>query len=191
MASSAAQLSKWDRRYVWHPFTQMQEWEREEPLIIEKAKGPYLYDTHGHKYLDGTSSIWVNLHGHRHPAIDRAIREQLTKVAHSTLLGAAGPPSIMLARKLVNVAPKGLTRVFYSDDGSTAVEVALKMAVQYWQQQRPPQQQKTEFIRLDAAYHGDTVGSMSVGGVSCFTNASGRCCFPPLRSMPPTAIDAR
>ena len=168
MASSAAQLSKWDRRYVWHPFTQMQEWEREEPLIIEKAKGPYLYDTHGNKYLDGTSSIWVNLHGHRHPAIDRAIREQLTKVAHSTLLGAAGPPSIMLARKLVNVAPKGLTRVFYSDDGSTAVEVALKMAVQYWQQQRPPQQQKTEFIRLDAAYHGDTVGSMSVGGVSLF-----------------------
>lgn len=146
----------------------MQEWEREEPLIIEKAKGPYLYDTHGNKYLDGTSSIWVNLHGHRHPAIDRAIREQLTKVAHSTLLGAAGPPSIVLARKLVNAAPKGLTRVFYSDDGSTAVEVALKMAVQYWQQQRPPQQRKTEFIRLDAAYHGDTVGSMSVGGVSLF-----------------------
>lgn len=146
----------------------MQEWEREEPLIIEKAKGPYLYDTHGNKYLDGTSSLWVNLHGHRHPAIDRAIREQLTKVAHSTLLGAAGPPSILLARKLVTVAPKGLTRVFYSDDGSTAVEVALKMAVQYWQQQRPPQHQKTEFIRLDAAYHGDTVGSMSVGGVSLF-----------------------
>lgn len=146
----------------------MQEWEREEPLIIEKAKGPYLYDTHGNKYLDGTSSLWVNLHGHRHPAIDRAIREQLTKVAHSTLLGAAGPPSILLARKLVTVAPKGLTRVFYSDDGSTAVEVALKMAVQYWQQQRPPQHRKTEFIRLDAAYHGDTVGSMSVGGVSLF-----------------------
>ena len=146
----------------------MQEWEREEPLIIEKAKGPYLYDTQGNKYLDGTSSLWVNLHGHRHPAIDRAIREQLTKVAHSTLLGAAGPPSILLARTLVNVAPKGLTRVFYSDDGSTAVEVALKMAVQYWQQQRPPQHRKTEFIRLDAAYHGDTVGSMSVGGVSLF-----------------------
>ena len=146
----------------------MQEWEREEPLIIEKAKGPYLYDTHGNKYLDGTSSLWVNLHGHRHPAIDRAIREQLTKVAHSTLLGAAGPPSILLARTLVTVAPKGLTRVFYSDDGSTAVEVALKMAVQYWQQQRPPQHRKTEFIRLDAAYHGDTVGSMSVGGVSLF-----------------------
>ena len=146
----------------------MQEWEREEPLIIEKAKGPYLYDTHGNQYLDGTSSLWVNLHGHRHPAIDRAIREQLTKVAHSTLLGAAGPPSILLARKLVTVAPKGLTRVFYSDDGSTAVEVALKMAVQYWQQQRPPQHQKTEFIRLDAAYHGDTVGSMSVGGVALF-----------------------
>lgn len=146
----------------------MKEWEREAPLIIEKAKGPYLYDTQGKKYLDGTSSIWVNLHGHRHPAIDQAIREQLTKVAHSTLLGAASPPSIALAKKLVEIAPKGLTRVFYSDDGSTAVEVALKMAVQYWQQQSPPQQQKTEFVCLDAAYHGDTLGSMSVSGVSLF-----------------------
>ncbi len=162
------QLSKWDRQYVWHPFTQMQEWEQEDPLIIEKAKGAYLYDSCGNKYLDGTSSIWVNLHGHRHPAMDKAIREQLNKVAHSTLLGQASPPSILLAKELVKISPKGLTRVFYSDDGSTAVEVALKMAIQYWQQQNPPAKKKKKFVRLDLAYHGDTAGSMSVGGITLF-----------------------
>lgn len=165
---SFSQLSKWDRQYVWHPFTQMKEWEQEDPLIIEKGNGTYLYDIHGNKYLDGSSSIWVNLHGHRHFALDAAIRKQLRKIAHSTLLGAASPPSIVLARELVKIAPKGLTRVFYSDDGSTAVEVALKMAIQYWQQQNRPQKKKKKFVRLDAAYHGDTMGSMSVGGVSLF-----------------------
>lgn len=163
-----AQLSTWDRQFVWHPFTQMQEWDQDDPLIIEKAKGAYLYDIHGNKYLDGTSSIWVNLHGHRHPAIDKAIRDQLHKVAHSTLLGAASPPSIVLAKELIKIAPKGLSRVFYSDDGSTAVEVALKMAIQYWQQQSPPAKKKRKFVRLNLAYHGDTAGSMSVGGVKLF-----------------------
>ena len=146
----------------------MKEWEQEDPLIIEKGTGIYLYDIHGNKYLDGSSSIWVNLHGHRHPVLDTAIQEQLDKIAHSTLLGAASPPSIILARELIKIAPRGLTRVFYSDDGSTAVEVALKMAIQYWQQQRPPQKEKKTFVRLDAAYHGDTMGSMSVGGISLF-----------------------
>ena len=146
----------------------MQEWEQEDPLIIEKGNGVYLYDTHGNTYLDGSSSIWVNLHGHRHRMLDTAIQNQLGKIAHSTLLGAASPPSILLAKKLVNVAPKGLTRVFYSDDGATAVEVALKMAIQYWQQQSPPQKKKKTFVRLDAAYHGDTIGSMSVGGTARF-----------------------
>ena len=163
-----AQLSKWDREYVWHPFTQMREWEQEDPLIIEKAKGPYLQDIHGNKYLDGTSSVWVNLHGHQHPLIDQAIRDQLKSVAHSTLLGAASPPSILLAKELVKIAPKGLAKVFYSDNGSTAVEVALKLALQYWQQQSPPQRKKKDFIRLDAAYHGDTMGSMSVSGLDLF-----------------------
>ncbi len=165
---SPATLSKWDRQYVWHPFTQMQEWEQEDPLIIERGDGVYVYDVHGNKYLDGSSSIWVNLHGHRHHALDTAIQHQLGKIAHSTLLGAASPPSIILARELVKIAPKGLTRVFYSDDGATAVEVALKMAIQYWQQQSPPQKKKKTFVRLDAAYHGDTIGSMSVGGVARF-----------------------
>ncbi len=165
---SSLKLSKWDRQYVWHPFTQMQEWEQEDPLIIEKGNGVYLYDIHGNKYLDGSSSIWVNLHGHRHRTLDTAIQEQLGNIAHSTLLGAASPPSIVLAKELVKIAPKGLTRVFYSDDGSTAVEVALKMAIQYWQQQHPPQKRKKMFVRLDAAYHGDTMGSMSVGGLPLF-----------------------
>ena len=165
---SSLKLSKWDRQYVWHPFTQMQEWEQEDPLIIEKGNGVYLYDIHGNKYLDGSSSIWVNLHGHRHSTLDTAIQEQLGNIAHSTLLGAASPPSIVLAKELVKIAPKGLTRVFYSDDGSTAVEVALKMAMQYWQQQNPPQKRKKMFVRLDAAYHGDTMGSMSVGGLPLF-----------------------
>ena len=165
---SSLKLSKWDRQYVWHPFTQMQEWEQEDPLIIEKGNGVYLYDMHGNKYLDGSSSIWVNLHGHRHRTLDTAIQEQLGNIAHSTLLGAASPPSIVLAKELVKIAPKGLTRVFYSDDGSTAVEVALKMAIQYWQQQHPPQKRKKMFVRLDAAYHGDTMGSMSVGGLPLF-----------------------
>ncbi|MXX11350.1 MAG: adenosylmethionine--8-amino-7-oxononanoate transaminase [Nitrospira sp. SB0677_bin_15] len=164
----SSKLSKWDRKYVWHPFTQMQEWEKEAPLIIERGDGIYLYDVHGNKYLDGSSSIWVNLHGHRHRTLDRAIQKQLDKIAHSTLLGAASPPSILLAKELVNIAPKGLTRVFYSDDGATAVEVALKMAIQYWQQQSPPQKKKKTFVRLDAAYHGDTMGSMSVGGTARF-----------------------
>ena len=122
--------------YLWHPFTQMQEWEQEEPIIIERGKGSYLIDTEGPKYLDGTSSIWVNLHGHRHPALDHALRAQLEKIAHTTLFGLSNPPSIELARAFIRIAPKGLTRVFYSDDGSTAVEVALKMAIQYWQQRR-------------------------------------------------------
>jgi len=177
-------LSKWDRQYVWHPFTQMQEWEQEDPLIIEKGDGVYLYDIHGNKYLDGSSSIWVNLHGHRNPVLDTAIQEQLGKIAHSTLLGAASPPSIALARELVKIAPKGLTRVFYSDDGSTAVEVALKMAIQYWQQQSPPQKKKKTFVRLDAAYHGDTMGSMSVGGTARFHER-----FRPLL-FPTVALDA-
>lgn len=166
--ADATQLANWDRRYVWHPFTQMQDWVRQPPLIIERAKGVYLYDTDGRRYLDGTSSIWLTVHGHRHPTLDRAIREQLSKAAHTTLLGLASPPSIRLARELIRLAPKGLTRVFYSDDGSTAVEVALKMAVQYWRQGPRRAGPKHTFAHLTQAYHGDTAGAMSVGGIELF-----------------------
>ncbi|MFO0773300.1 MAG: adenosylmethionine--8-amino-7-oxononanoate transaminase [Nitrospiraceae bacterium] len=165
---SPTALADWDRRYVWHPFTQMRDWERSTPLIITHAKGPYLYDHEGRRYLDGVSSIWVNLHGHRHPTLDRAIHRQLRQAAHTTLLGLASPPSIRLARELIRRAPTGLTRVFYSDDGSTAMEVALKMALQYWQQCRPAGPRKRTFVHFSQAYHGDTAGAMSIGGIDLF-----------------------
>jgi adenosylmethionine---8-amino-7-oxononanoate aminotransferase len=175
------QLAQWDRAYLWHPFTQMKEWEQEDPIIIERGKGSYLIDTEGRRYLDGTSSIWVNLHGHRHPTLDQALRQQLEKVAHSTLLGLSNPPAIELARELVRIAPKGLTRVFYSDDGSTAVEVALKMAVQYWQQRKPQLGSKRMFVNLKLAYHGDTAGAMSVGNIELFHARFQPLLFPTLK----------
>ena len=179
------QLAKWDRRYLWHPFTQMQEWEQEEPLIIERGKGSYLIDTEGNKYLDGTSSIWVNLHGHRHPILDRAVKKQLDKIAHSTFLGLSNPPAIELARELIRIAPKGLTRVFYSDNGSTAVEIALKMAVQYWQQRHPEAGPKNTFLHLKLAYHGDTIGAVSVGNIALFHSRFKPLLFPTLEAEPP------
>ena len=178
-------LTNWDRTYLWHPFTQMQEWEQEEPLIIERGKGPYLIDTEGKRYLDGTSSVWVNLHGHRHPSLDRAMKNQLDRLAHSTLLGLSNPPAIQLARELIRIAPKGLKRVFYSDNGSTAVEVALKMAVQYWQQRRPEAGPKHTFLHLKLAYHGDTIGAVSVGNIELFHSRFKALLFPTLEADPP------
>jgi adenosylmethionine---8-amino-7-oxononanoate aminotransferase len=159
-------LLKADQAHVWHPFTQMQGWASDEPLVIERAEGNYLFDDLGRRYLDGVSSLWCNVHGHRRREIDDAIRAQLDRVAHSTLLGLASVPSIELAAELVRVAPAGLTRVFYSDSGSTAVEVALKMAYQCWRQRGRPE--KARFAALQEAYHGDTVGSVSVGGMELF-----------------------
>lgn len=182
---TTAQLGQWDRTYLWHPFTQMQEWEREEPLIIERGKGVYLIDRAGRKYLDGTSSIWVNLHGHRHRALDRALRDQLGLIAHSTLLGLSNPPAILLARELIRLAPKGLRRVFYSDDGSTAVEAGLKMAVQYWQQHDPTAGPKHLFLHLKLAYHGDTIGAVSVGNIETFHSRFKPLLFPTLEADPP------
>ena len=163
----------------------MQEWEQEEPLIIERAQGSYLIDTEGRTYLDGTSSIWVNLHGHRHPALDRAVKRQLDKVAHSTLLGLSNIPAIELARELIKIAPQGLTRVFYSDNGSTAVEVALKMAVQYWQQRHPGAGPKHSFLHLKLAYHGDTIGAVSVGNIELFHGRFKPLLFPTVEAEPP------
>ena len=163
----------------------MQEWEQEEPLIIERGKGSYLIDTEGKKFLDGTSSIWVNLHGHRHPVLDRAIKKQLDKIAHSTLLGLANPPAIQLAQALIQIAPKGLKRVFYSDNGSTAVEIALKMAVQYWQQRHPEAGSKNTFLHLKMAYHGDTIGAVSVGNIEVFHARFKSLLFPTVEADPP------
>src|SRR3989454_12193288 len=125
-----------DRQFVWHPFTQMKGWLAAEPLVIERGEGPYLWDTKGRRYIDGVSSLWVNVHGHRVPEIDAAIREQLDRVAHSTLLGLANEPSVELARELAARAPAGLSKVFYSDSGATAVEAALKIAFQYHRQRK-------------------------------------------------------
>jgi len=164
-----ALLEQWDKQYVWHPFTQMQQYAREKPLIIARGEGSYLIDVEGNRYLDGVSSLWVTVHGHCHPALNRAIKEQLDEIAHSTLLGLANVPSILLAKKLVEITPPGLSKVFYSDAGATAVEIALKMAFQYWQQKEGGRfRSKTKFISLVEAYHGDTIGSVSVGGISLF-----------------------
>jgi len=162
---TAAQLKSWDREIVWHAFTQMAEYE---PLIFERADGCVLVDIDGHEYIDGVSSLWCNIHGHRHPRIDAAIRAQLDRVAHVTSLGASNPTTIMLAKRLVDLAPPGLKHVYFTDDGATAVEVALKMAFQYWQQRRRSRPEKTCYLALGEAYHGDTLGSVSVGGVERF-----------------------
>jgi adenosylmethionine-8-amino-7-oxononanoate aminotransferase len=153
-----------DQRYVWHPFTQMREWT--EPLVIARGEGNYLIDTDGRRYLDGVSSLWVNLHGHRRREIDDAVRAQLDQIAHSTLLGLGNVPSIELAEKLVEIAPPGLKRVFYSDSGSSAVEVALKIAYQYQQQRGHTARRR--FLALENAYHGDTLGAVSAGGIDLF-----------------------
>ncbi|MFZ5862734.1 MAG: adenosylmethionine--8-amino-7-oxononanoate transaminase [Nitrospirota bacterium] len=161
-------LTALDQTYVWHPFTQMREWVDEPPLIVIEGDGVRLRDAEGRWYLDGVSSLWVNVFGHRRPEVDRAIIDQLSRVAHSTLLGCSSPPAILLAQRLVGLAPPGLTKVFYSDNGSTAVEVALKMALQYWQQASPPRPRKTKILAFSLAYHGDTVGAVSVGGIDVF-----------------------
>ena len=159
-------LTRWDHDHLWHPFTQMQGFREEELLIITHGQGAYLFDIDGRRYLDGVSSLWCNVHGHRRPELDRAVRDQLDHLAHSTLLGLAHPPAIVLARRLTEIAPSGLNKVFFSDDGSTAVEAALKLAFQYWRNLGRPQKQG--FLKLSNAYHGDTVGSVSVGGIALF-----------------------
>ena len=154
-------LTDLDHRHLWHPFTPMAQWRRDEPLIIERGEGVTLIDTQGRRYIDGVSSLWCNVHGHRVPQIDQAIRRQLDKIAHSTLLGLASPPSIELAARLCQIAPGRLNKVFYSDAGATAVEVGLKLAAGYWYHRGKTQ--KHRFIALQGAYHGDTTGAMSVG----------------------------
>ncbi|PIC64329.1 adenosylmethionine--8-amino-7-oxononanoate transaminase [Sporosarcina sp. P13] len=159
------ELLEKSKRYMWLPFTQMSDYER-DPLIIKSGEGVTVTDIHGNTYLDGYSSLWLNVHGHRKKELDEAIQTQLQSIAHSTLLGAANVPSILLAEKLVKLVPEGLTRVFYSDSGATAVEIAVKMAYQYWQNKGV--RKKTKFVTLSNGYHGDTVGTMSVGSIELY-----------------------
>jgi adenosylmethionine---8-amino-7-oxononanoate aminotransferase len=160
-----------DHRHLWHPFTQQLDWCREEPLVIERAEGTNLIDAGGESYIDGVSSLWCNVHGHRHPTIDGAIRAQLDRVAHSTMLGLTHSGAARLAARLVDLAPAGLSRVFYSDSGSTATEIALKAAFQYWSQQGGKDTARTGFVSLRDAYHGDTLGAVSAGGIELFHGA--------------------
>jgi adenosylmethionine-8-amino-7-oxononanoate aminotransferase len=177
------ELERLDHTYVWHPFTQMQEWMGEEPCIIERGEGHYLIDVQGQKYLDGVSSLWCNVHGHRKKELDEAVKAQLERIAHSTFLGLSHAPGIQLAANLIAIAPKGLRRVFYSDSGATAVEIALKMAVQYWQLKG--QTKRTRVASLAESYHGDTVGSMSVGYSEIFHRFHKSLLFSVLRLTPP------
>jgi adenosylmethionine-8-amino-7-oxononanoate aminotransferase len=163
-----AQLSKADKKYLWHPFTQMQEFLKEDPLIIAEGKGNYLIDIEGGKYLDGISSLWVTVHGHHHPDLNAAIIAQVEKISHSTLLGISNVPAIELAQQLVKISPRGLSKVFYSECGAAAVEIGLKIAFQYWQQRKHPRPKKTKFLFLQNSYHGDTLGAVGVGGIDLF-----------------------
>jgi adenosylmethionine-8-amino-7-oxononanoate transaminase len=155
-----------EKRHLWHPFTQMRDWEAHDPVFIESGQGVRVRDIEGREYYDGNSSLWVNIHGHRRPEIDSAIEEQLRRIGHSTMVGLTHVPAAELAERLVRLAPEGLTRVFYSDSGATAVEIALKMAYQHWQHRG--EERRTRYVALERGYHGDTIGGVSVGGVPLF-----------------------
>jgi len=165
MQKKTKKLIELDKQCLWHPFTQMKAWLESEPVVIESGDGFYLVDTEGRRYIDGVSSLWCNVHGHRVKKIDDAIKNQLEKIAHSTLLGLAQTKSIELAERLIAIAPKNLKKVFYSDSGATSVEIALKIAYQYYRNRR---QKRDKFIALGQSYHGDTIGSVSVSGIELF-----------------------
>jgi len=178
--SDADSWREWDRQHCWHPFTQHAEWGTAEEVILVGGEGPWLIDAEGRRYFDGNSSIWTNIHGHRHPWLDAALRTQLDEIAHTSFLGFTNPRAAELARRLVDFFPPDtLERVFFSDDGSTAVEVAVKMAIQYRQQSGEPE--RTGFISFENAYHGDTMGASSLGGVSLFFERFRSFGFPAMR----------
>ena len=180
-------LAQLDQQFVWHPFTQMRDWLRREPLVIVAGQGAVLRDVKGREFLDANASIWTNLHGHRHPKINAAIRRQLGKIAHSSTLGLANEPASRLAEKLVNAAnpsERSLSKVFYSDDGSTALEVALKLAYEFTRRTRGPKS-PPKFLSLDGAYHGDTIGAVSLGHVDLFHKAYGGMLFNSGKVMSP------
>lgn len=183
MKYSKSYLEEIDKEYIWHPFTQMKEWMEQDIIIINHGKGNYIYDIKGNKYLDAVSSLWCNLHGHVNPKINRALIDQINKISHSTLLGLTNVPAILLAQKVAGILPSGLKRIFYSDDGSTSVEVAIKMAFMYWQHKGEPKRKK--FIYLNNSYHGDTLGAVSVGGISIFHGTFKPLLFPAIKAPSP------
>ena len=188
----ADEIADLDQQHVWHPFTQMRDWCGETPLVIESGEGTDLIDTEGRRYIDGVSSLWCNVHGHRHPLIDQAVRDQLERVAHSTMLGLTHPGGAELAARLVDLAPPGLSRVFYSDSGSTAVEIALKMAFQYWQQRGGQHARRTSFVRLTRRLPRRHARRRSQSAASTSSTApTSRCCSDAHRAPAGRRGDAR
>lgn len=174
---------KRDLKYIWHPYTQMKDCLKLPPILIERAKGVKLYDSEGNFYYDTISSWWCNVHGHNHPYIKAALKKQLELLEHVLFAGFTHKPAIRLAERLIEIAPSGLTKVFFSDNGSTAVEVALKMSFQYWQNQGYPK--KRRFVSLERAYHGDTLGALSVSGIDLFNRIFSALCFKSFRVKAP------
>jgi len=190
MTWNTESLVAWDKAHCWHPFTQMKAWceEGHEPLVLVEGEGAVLRDSRGREYLDGNSSIWTNIHGHRHPKITRAIHEQLDRISHVSFLGTTNAPAAELAARLTGLFPPGvLPRVFFSDDGSTAVEAAMKMTVQFWQLGGCPERKR--FVSFDQAYHGDTAGAASLGGIGTFCDRFGGHQFPVDRIADPDDLD--
>ncbi|MBT9282767.1 MAG: adenosylmethionine--8-amino-7-oxononanoate transaminase [Hydrogenibacillus schlegelii] len=178
-------LLAWNRDHLWNPFTPMKNYLEEDPVIIERGEGVKLFDVDGRAYWDGYSSLWLNVHGHNVPELNAAVTEQLGKIAHATLLGSANVPAILLAKRLADLAPPGLRKVFFSDSGAEAVEIAVKMAFQYWQNIGRPE--KRRFITMTGAYHGDTIGAVSVGAIELFHARFGPLLFPTVRIPYPHA----
>lgn len=184
------ELRRLDKAHLWHPFTQMQDWcaPEADPLIIASGRGAILTDIEGNEYLDGNSSIWTNIHGHRHPTIDAAVRDQLDRIAHCSALGFSNEPAILLAEKLVGLFPEDtLTRVFFSDNGSTAIECACRMSVQY--RALLGEDRRRRFIAFDGAYHGDTVGAASLGGIETFNGPFATMGYPVSRFAAVEALE--
>ena len=159
-------LEDWDKEYFWHPFTQMKVYREEENIIVERGEGVYVYDIYGRKYLDGVASLWCNVHGHNHPKLNKALEEQIRRIAHFTTLGASNVPAVVFAKNLIDISPPKLKKVFFSEDGAEAMEIAIKIAYHYWHNKG--EKRKTKFVTLSEAYHGDTIGSVSVGGINIF-----------------------
>ena len=183
-------LIDWDKRFAWHPFTDMREWcaPANEPLVLVEGRGALLRDSRGREYIDGNSSIWTNIHGHNHPHINAAIRRQLDRVAHTSFLGFTNPAAIELARAIVDLFPKdSLSRVFFSDDGSTGIEVALRIADQYW---RLRHSRKHQFIAFKSGYHGDTAGAASLGAAAMFQIGPSHWNFPSIQVPGVKAVEA-
>lgn len=160
------ELKDWDKRYIWHPFTQMMDYMEDDPLVIERGEGCHLIDVDGRRYIDGVSSLWVLVHGHGRKELTDAIERQSKELCHSTLLGLSNIPAVVLAKRLIEIVPAGLSKVFYSDSGSTSTEIAVKMSYQYWQQKGDKKRRR--FISFTNGYHGDTLGAVSIGGIDIF-----------------------